>query len=64
MEVELSHQTVWHILKKSLNIMIIAVGCSVTDTNKQHLANGIIRLPDIQGRRVGGATGAIARAPI
>ncbi|GBN31244.1 hypothetical protein AVEN_189274-1 [Araneus ventricosus] len=38
----ISHQTVWHILKKWRML-----GRSVALINKQHLANGILRLSDI-----------------
>ncbi|GBN26454.1 hypothetical protein AVEN_60371-1 [Araneus ventricosus] len=41
-EVGLSHQTVWHILKK-----FRMLESSVALINKQHLANGILRLSDI-----------------
>ncbi|GBN55355.1 hypothetical protein AVEN_23741-1 [Araneus ventricosus] len=41
-DIELSHQTVWHILKKWR-----LLGNSVALINKQHLANGILRLSDI-----------------
>ncbi|GBN92635.1 hypothetical protein AVEN_142453-1 [Araneus ventricosus] len=41
-DVSLSHQTVWHILRKWR-----ILGRSVAVINKQHLANGILRLPDI-----------------
>ncbi|GBO33246.1 hypothetical protein AVEN_14995-1 [Araneus ventricosus] len=39
----ISHQTLWHILKKWRML-----GRSVDLINKQHLANGILRLSDIR----------------
>ncbi|GBN56299.1 hypothetical protein AVEN_29549-1 [Araneus ventricosus] len=41
-EVGFSHQTVWHILKKWRML-----GDPVAVINKQHLANSILRLPNI-----------------
>ncbi|GBM19095.1 hypothetical protein AVEN_38204-1 [Araneus ventricosus] len=40
--VDLSRETVWHILKKRRMF-----GCFVAVINKQHLSTGVLRLPDI-----------------